>query len=231
MIGAILKLSYNRIGDNTVIGGICATCFFIHPKIALTANHALSQNNFKPNEGCFYCQYWIILQDNTVVPVIKNQLYDFPEIDLTIINFDYPVTPTYLNVANNYSIIGEQIFGRGYFAEEMPHVSNFGWRSEGIFIQNAYASKYLVEREGIIRRICIANIKENDVNIKDKIIIDTSFASGFIGMSGGPIIKKTTQEVLGLMCIGLPPDVTIKDQIMAISIEEIMKVLWGRGLL
>ncbi|MFZ5450365.1 MAG: hypothetical protein ACOZF2_00620 [Thermodesulfobacteriota bacterium] len=109
----------------------------------------------------------------------------------------------------------------------MPDISKdkVGWNFEGLFIQEADGSRYLVRKDGVIKRICTATIRANDVNIENKIMIDTSFSSGVVGMSGGPIIMVTTKEVIGLMCVGLPPDVKIKNQIMAISTDEIIKVL------
>jgi V8-like Glu-specific endopeptidase len=231
MIGAILKLSYNRIGETPVIGGICGTCFLIHPKIALTANHVLAKTNWKPNNGYIYCQYWIILQNNTVVSIKKNQLYDSPEIDLTTIELNHIVSNNYINIANNQPKIGDKIVGVGYISEEMPYMSKIWWGEEGLFILEADASRYMIEKEGDIRRTYKATIRANDINIRDKKMIETSFASGVIGMSGGPILAKRTKEAIGLMSVGLPPDIKIKNQIRAISIEEIIKVLKGRGLL
>lgn len=48
---AILKVSYNRIGETPVTGGICGTAFFIDEYTALTANHVLNRLNYKPNDG------------------------------------------------------------------------------------------------------------------------------------------------------------------------------------
>lgn len=49
MVYAILKLSYNEIGDTSLVGGICGSAFFISKQIALTAHHLLNKLNYSPN--------------------------------------------------------------------------------------------------------------------------------------------------------------------------------------
>jgi len=49
MTFALLKLSYNEIGENSVEGGICGAGFFINEKIFLTAHHIF---NSKKNAKC-----------------------------------------------------------------------------------------------------------------------------------------------------------------------------------
>ena len=77
---AILKLSYNRIGDPNPVGGICGTAFFINENTALTANHVLSRASYKPNNGYNQCQYWLISRTNVVIPSEREALTDYQKL-------------------------------------------------------------------------------------------------------------------------------------------------------
>ena len=63
MLAAIFKASYNSPGGSDLVGGVCGTAFFINEKTALTANHILNKEVFKPNDGFMYCKFWLILQN------------------------------------------------------------------------------------------------------------------------------------------------------------------------
>jgi len=54
----------------------------------------------------------------------------------------------------------------------------------------------------------------------DKKIIGCDYG-GIKGMSGGPLVKKDTGEVIGMMSFGLPFDKKIKENLFAVSIDEI----------
>ena len=85
-------------------------------------------------------------------------------------------------------------------------------------------SDFKADGRGSIRLIDRISINSKNVNIRDVEIIETSYP-GRIGMSGGPLINNETKEVIGLMSIGLPPDVVEKQTVAAISIFEILAVL------
>jgi hypothetical protein len=60
------------------------------------------------------------------------------------------------------------------------------------------------------------------IKLKNICVIETSYG-GVIGMSGGPLIDVQTNEIIGMMSIGLPVDLKEKKSIFAISIMEIIK--------
>lgn len=230
---AILKVSYNRIGETPVTGGICGTAFFIDEYTALTANHVLNRLNYKPNDGYKRCQYWLISQTNVIIPIERENLRDHPEIDTTFIAFDEPQSSaTVLKLADIPPTIGEAVLSNGYVGNRMPDVKA-SWAPDRLIIENCDLRSVIADREGFVKSIKTLTVNAKDIKLSNVTVAETSF-SGIVGMSGGPLIRKSSNEVIGLMSIGLPPeetryrstghDASEKRTLFAISVEEIKKV-------
>lgn len=63
-------------------------------------------------------------------------------------------------------------------------------------------------------------VSATDIKMTNVKGFETSYG-GIIGMSGGPLINKQTDEIIGLMSIGLPADIQVKQSLFAVSIDEI----------
>jgi hypothetical protein len=68
------------------------------------------------------------------------------------------------------------------------------------------------------------NINAADIKMSNVNGLETSYG-GTQGMSGGPLINSQTDEIIGLMSIGLPANVQIKQSLFAVAIDEINKKL------
>ncbi len=222
MTFAILKLSYNSIGETSITGGICGTAFFIDEYTALTANHVLSRLNYQPNDGYKQCQYWLISRANAIIPIKKEALVDYPEIDTTVITFNEPQNnATRLKLADIPPIIGEAVYSKGYIGNRMPDVKA-SWTPDCLIIEGCDLRNVIADREGFVNSIKTLTVNAKDIKLNNVIGVETSFP-GVIGISGAPLIKQSTNEVIGLMSIGLPPDIPEKRTLFAISVEEIKK--------
>ena len=223
MTGLILKLSYNLIGETPVEGGICGSFFLIRPNLAITANHVLNKKTFIPNQGFKYCQLWLIIEPNTIIELFADDFTEHSEIDTTFINLKSEY-PEYVRRVSNENIdIGIECKDEGFIGGTMPDV-NANWSQNGLVISNCIADKTIANGQGHIKSKKIMTVNANDIKM-DKIGgLETTYG-GTKGMSGGPLINLKTDEVIGLMSIGLPADVQIKKTLFAVSINEIMKRL------
>lgn len=85
MVGTILKLSYNYIGETPVTGGVSVSFFFVKLNLAITTNHSLNKSDFKPNQGFSKCQFWLLYKEH-IIELDMKSFREFPEVDLTAIN-------------------------------------------------------------------------------------------------------------------------------------------------
>lgn len=223
MIFAILKLSYNRAGESPVTGGICGTAFLIGRRTAITAHHILSTHNFKPNQGYKDCQYWLLSRDSAVYELDKTQLRDYPSIDTTVIEFNAAVGTRPLQLSKTTPSIGEAVYNEGFIADAMPEMKA-SWKRQRLQIAEYGLADVVFDQRGFIRNVGRITLQSNDVNLNNVEVIETSYPGG-MGMSGGPLMRAETGEVIGLMSFGLPPDTPIKQAVAAVSIDDIVSVV------
>lgn len=222
MTCALIKLSYNRIGDNDVVGGICGAGFFIYKDTCITAHHIFNSYNMKPNMGFRYCQYWMVTRDGQVFELDDDVSIDnHPEVDSTVIHFNKKGADKVFGNDRTLPKVSDKIHNEGYFPG-MP-IINSGWREDKLVITYANTKNNISDGRGKISKIDKATLKSKDVNFYNKTLILTSYP-GNVGMSGGPLLNENNQ-VIGLMSIGLPPDVPNKTSIGAIWIDEILNCI------
>lgn len=221
MTGLILKLSFNNIGEGTVEGGICGSFFFISSNLAVTAQHVLNTNTFKPNIGFSNCQVWLIVQPDIIIELKLNNLIQHPEIDTTLVRLEknYPIKVRKLS--STKVEIGNECINEGFNAGKIPSL-NSSWTSSGLQIISCSYSETIANGQGYIKSNLIMTVNAQDIKMSDVVGLATSYG-GVIGMSGGPLVCKQTDEILGLMSMGLPADKEVKDSLFAVSIEEINK--------
>lgn len=220
MTGIVLKLSYNNIGETPVTGGICGSFFFYQKNVVATANHVLNTKDFKPNDGFTKCQYWLLIQPDIVIELKKSDLIEFPEIDTTIIKLekDYNVLLRQISMTNNEA--GNPCYNEGFIGGQMPGIIA-NWESDKLIITGCSYNNTRAIRDGFIKSIKTIDVNAADIKMQGVKGIETSYG-GIQGMSGGPLINKSTNEIIGLMSIGLPADVQVKQTLFAVSITHLI---------
>jgi V8-like Glu-specific endopeptidase len=221
MTFALIKLSYNNIGEKNVKGGICGAGFFIDNETFVTAYHIFNSTNNFPNVGFRNCQYWLASRSGQIIEIKNVTIQNYPEIDTTVIRFNNRVTDNIVNIDRNTPIVGDDIYNQGYIPN-MPQI-DAGWRQNGLILRSINLNVSLSDANGSIREINNTTITAKDVNITNRTLITTSYP-GRVGMSGGPMFNEN-DDVIGLMSIGLPADVLQKDFLGAIWINEILNTI------
>lgn len=220
---AIVKLSYNIPGQTPVQGGICGTAFLINDHTLLTAHHVLN-TNVTPSEGFKYCQFWLLSRGNkTIIPIEpKNCCKDCPEIETTFIKLKIPlINIKPIKVENSFFKINDPIYCIGHSFKSMPITDrDVKWDNNILIIKNYSLKNCKSDKNGYIKTIEIRNANYNDVKLKNKKVIQPSFKA-ILGMSGGPLLHKNSNKLIGLMSYGFPPDSDIKDIVYAITVNEI----------
>ncbi|SHG42849.1 Trypsin-like peptidase domain-containing protein [Flavobacterium fluvii] len=223
MTGLVLKLSYNNIGETPVIGGITGSFFFIENNIVVTANHVLNKKDFTPNEGFKYCQFWLLIEPNIVIEVSLEKLIEFPDIDSTIIKLEEKYQIPVRTISNTSIEVGKYCFNEGFIGGQMPRIMA-NWNDEKLVITGCYYNNTKALGEGFVKSIKVMTVNAADIKMENVLGIETSYG-GIQGMSGGPLIDRITNQIVGLMSIGYPEDVQIKQSLFAIEIQQLIERL------
>jgi hypothetical protein len=226
MLATIFKASYNFPNDTNIIGGVCGTAFFVDNKTVFTANHQLNANNFNPNEGFSFCKFWLLLENGQAVIIEKDYLKSYPDIDTTEIYFPYIVCNDSVNYKTAVAQKEDKFILKGFLSSitgnPAPQVI-LNWNEQGELIIDSFSLDSVISiQEGVIEEVKDISVNSKDIAVNNKKYLTLS-CGGSIGLSGAPLIKKDTGEVIGLMSFGLPEDVSIKTKLFAISIDEIEK--------
>lgn len=220
MTGLILKLSYNQAGISDVVGGICGSCFFIDGERVVTANHVINKKEFVPNIGYSNCQFWIIIEPNIIIEINKQNIFDYPEIDTTLINLEKEISIKFRGISKSIIKENELCFNEGFIAESMPEL-NVNWQNNKLNISTCNYNKTDILGEGYIKSLKQLTVDASDMKLDNVDVYETSYG-GIKGMSGGPLILKKSNEIIGLMSIGLPQNKKEKEVLFAININEII---------
>src|SRR5687767_10712328 len=135
MTGLVLKLSYNYPGETPVTGGICGSYFFVGKDVVVTANHVLNKNAFKPNEGYKYCQFWLISEPTIIIELSKDDLIDYPDVDLTVIKLRNSYNVAIRRLSSEPYQKGVNCYNEGFIANQMPGIVA-EWRDEKLIINS-----------------------------------------------------------------------------------------------
>ena len=217
---AIVKISYNNIGETPVTGGICGTGFLINDSTLITANHVLNKNNYLPNPGFKHVQYWLLKRQNKkVIELSINDIKSFPDIETSIIHLKNKVPCNIMLTSQNVTL-QDSVFNYGHISNNMP-ITEAHWDKK-LVIDDYNLEQSKSDKSGVIIDIKRASVNSNDVKISNKLLYRPDFIAN-VGMSGGPLLK--ANQLIGLMSFGLPADSTIKKEVYAISADEIISVL------
>lgn len=225
MTVAVLKLSYNKVGETPVTGGICGTAFFVNKLTALTAHHGFNAQDFRPNPGYKYCQYWLLTRLGKAIPFTDSHLEPHPEVDTTVIRFPRPLSEIeILNLNTSTPSAGSHIYNEGFRNSEMPSNIRAEWLVDSLYIESCDTSNVVANGHGTIKQVSKATVKSMDVNLNEILCIVTSYP-GVVGMSGGPMMLAGTRQVIGLMSFGLPANEEVKTEVAAVATSEIARVI------
>jgi hypothetical protein len=226
MLAAIFKASYNSSEDTNLVGGICGTAFFIDERNALTVNHLLNLNEFKPNNGFLYCKFWLLLENGQNLVIEKDYLKSFPDIDTTKISFPTIAYKNLLNYKTSIAKAGDKFILKGFLAsvpENPSPQATMDWNEQGeLIVDNFKLDSIISTQEGVVKEAKCISLNAPDVKINNKKYLTLS-CGGNVGLSGAPLIKLDTGEIIGLMSWGLPEDTAQKSKLFAISMDEVEK--------
>lgn len=221
---AVLKLSYNTPGETPVTGGICGTAFLINEKAALTAHHVLNKTT-GPNHGFKRYQLWLLKRGDTklAIPIKSNSFKCFPEIESTVICLTtLPSSIERIQLSPNDAQIGTEVFSIGHVGGGMP-VINATWVNDILDIHSySLPDSVKSDKSGVIVDKKPKSIRTEDVNLVNIVVLQPSFGA-IKGMSGGPLLTKNNNKIVGLMSFGLPVNASTKNVVFAISIDEIIR--------
>ena len=150
-----------------------------------------------------------------------DDLIEHPDIDTTFINLEeeYPI---YIRPFSTKKIeAGLFCRNEGFIGGQMPGIV-VNWSDSGLVISSCEYNTTIANGEGYIKSKKIMTVNAVDIKIENVNGLETSYG-GTQGMSGGPLINTQTDEIIGLMSIGLPADVQIKHSLFAVAIDEINK--------
>lgn len=217
-IFAVVKISYNVPGETPVVGGICGSAFLIDDSTVITANHVLSKNNYAPNAGFNFVQYWLLSRDNIfIVPLSVDYIDSFEELETSIIKLPSKMDCT-LKISESSPNINDPVRNYGHLGNKMP-ITDAHWDNNLLIIDDFNLNNSTSDSLGKIVEIKNVTVNANDVKLNDIKVIQPSFKAN-IGMSGGPLMSNN--KIIGMMSFGLPADKEIKDIVFAISIDKIM---------
>lgn len=220
MAFAILKLSYNQACDSPLTGGICGSGFFIDSRTAIAAHHCLNDDTFRPNAGFRHVLVWIITRSGSLRRIDRDVASLHPEIDTTIISLrDSMSNVQVYECAVGGVAPGLKVSGIGHVGSAMPQI-NAEWRGSELVIQSASLAGAARDMVGSVKRSVTFDINKNDIKMHGVRGFELSFGSR-VGMSGGPVVDRSTGKVLGMLSFGLPPDSILKTETFAVSIDEI----------
>ncbi|MBW8050391.1 MAG: S1 family peptidase [Cytophagales bacterium] len=214
---AIVKISYNKVGETPVEGGICGTAFLINDSTAITANHVLNNTNYLPNPGFKHVQFWLVKRGTKkIIELKKEDLKPLQNIETTLIKL-YEKIKCDFKVTEQVIKINDLVFNYGHIIN-MP-ITKAHWGSK-LIIDDYSLKSSKSDKKGQILSVKKVTVNSNDLRITDKTFIQPSFIAN-VGMSGGPLISQN--KLIGLMSFGLPADSMVKTEVYAISINEIIK--------
>lgn len=219
---AVVKLSYNIPGETPVTGGICGSAFLINDSTALTAHHVLN-NSIAPNPGFKFCQFWLIKRNTKlIIPISNENFICLPDIETTIIKLENSIRlANFIRIEKESTKINSPVFNIGHIGGSMP-IKNANWQNNILNIINYSLLNLKSDSIGVIKSIKKCTINTNDVNLNNITVVQPSFKA-IEGMSGGPLLNKSTNKLIGLMSFGLPADSTTKNIVFAISVNEIIR--------
>lgn len=222
-IFSIIKISYDSIGN--FVGDSCGTCFFVSKNNFITCNHCFNNEVFIPNPNFPFCKVLLVNTEGKHIDSLSFKgIYE--DLDLVIgetsDNIDHFSIKDF--ELGNLSL-GDCIFNIGFPEKETIKNNIINGYYEGNDLNIKKIEIESKKQNGIIDEIKKETYNDTNDQIK---IIDKKFIipnySSRTGFSGGPLISKKTNKIIGIM--SLSPNNPSRDsnnRVRAISFEEILK--------
>jgi len=225
MTGAVLNFyGFMNDGKYNVHYDIGGSFFFIKPDTALTANHVLNKEFFSNTGDFLNKQSFLVGENNFIAEVNSDLLFEHKNIDLTVIKFPNDVSSTFFDVSQDEPTENQEFYSLGFIAGEQPeiHVKNIRYK---VILEKVVLNDITkIKQDGYVKKLLSKTLKSADLNLNNVNTIETSFG-GYVGMSGGPLIDKATQKIIGILSHGDPDDTDKKDVLYATDCTEIIKVV------
>jgi hypothetical protein len=216
---AIVKINWKGSArhvdpDSEFQGGVCGTCFTLSSGLSITCDH-IGRDLFKPIENFDACRVFAVNSVTGATLLQQGCLRLHPEFDACVIE-SYSSTQTY-NVSSTPAADVSTCELLGYTANTAPFLILRG--SDDLPTIGRLTMDSVTQRVRAAPRLVTFNISSEGLAIDSKQGFMFN-AAARIGMSGGPAVELRTGHVVGLCIMGLPPDVSQKDQIGAIDLRQ-----------
>lgn len=212
MTGAIISQFYWRDSNNRYsryfIGG---SFFFIEPDLGITTFTSLamarSQNDMVYAEDYFYFDTPLPLFESSVrerkgkqcIRLDREWLQEFPDKNITLINFPFPISSECFNHNGNSPDIGQLVICEGYNEADFITVQEDPESIDFIGVDDAQIRKFKLFRQmANIEFVKQEQIYSDTLNIDNLDVFYTDIHYSPT-MSGGPILDIKGKEVLGIL--------------------------------
>jgi len=221
VIWAIFKISYDPINNRPAEGGICGTAFFVKDRIFVSANHCFNKKSFEPNAGYPKVKTFLVNENGCIIDNLKIRKL-IPEYDLAIGEIDHPCKDIAPYIVEHEFNVGDIVYNIGFPTSKSLINHEFKIKDDQLIVENIHLRSF--EQEGNVTNILPRTIRGNDVNLENKIVIELDHTSEE-GFSGGPLLQKTSNKVIGMMSFLVPKTQDPHAPVAAIRMCDIMQFL------
>ena len=217
-IFAILKVSYDPLTQQAE-GGICGTCFFYSPFNFITAYHCFNSNIFIPNKGYKKVKVFLVNKNGEII--YNPEIYKrYPEFDLSIGKINNKnIKFLDLSALTNFEKV-KKVYNLG-FPEMQDYLLKI--QNEELVVNKIYPVLHI--QEGYIKeKRKNFSVNANDIKLINKVVFILNYTSR-LGFSGGPLLDKSTNEVIAFMSLVIPKNLDRSKSAVAIPIENIKHLL------
>jgi hypothetical protein len=216
---AVFKASYSETGS-AVSGGLAGTAFFISRQRALSAEHVLAPNLFRPNPGDKKVQVWLMNESGGVVEIFESQVRRYSGTDLAEIRFPSNVVAKdfVFSMATSAPVLSQATSSEGYQAGTAD--ARLQWVGDRLQIAQVLAQVQHRNGGQILRKAKV-ELNASDVKLVDADCFHVS-APSIVGMSGGPTLADG--KVIGVNSFGYPVGAMKKDSTWVVSLAALPKI-------
>ena len=115
--------------------------------------------------------------------------------------------------------VGLNVSGLGHVGSAMPTLSP-QWQGSQLTIRSTSLGDVIRDLDGQVKRSVILAVNADDIKMRGVRGFELSIVSQ-VGMSGGPVLDRSTGRAVGMLSLGLPADSNVKTETFAVSIGEI----------
>ncbi|MGZ3774403.1 MAG: hypothetical protein ACXVCN_11830 [Bdellovibrio sp.] len=188
---AVFVAHYNT-DNNSAVGGVAGTAFFISPSKAITAFHVLQAASFSKQPNFEKVKIWLVHEDRPAIEINLNNLKEHQEFDLTVIDFGKEkiasqpeVYPLENNLKENTSLNAWTVESDGFIANSTgPEIAKSG----NDLVITSVPKLQRIQSYGRIVRSSLVHINASDVKLEHVPCFELSYKP-VVGLSGGPMLK------------------------------------------